>query len=433
MSVTNEDRVGLPPLSASRKATWDYYRIEFLADGYPGRRNDGVVQPHPIYGPYVISDYLTQFRQTRDHSFLTAATRVADAAIDRMETLEDGLVFRYKPHTGVSSLPLEFYSGLTQSRYLSTLGRLDAALHAPRFADAGEAILRSLTLPADQGGVARQTPAGGLMIEEYSHAVPDYTLNGWTTATTLIHEYAEATGSDHAYQVFRDSIHGIADVLPLYDVPELANSRYRLSGQARVRLTLQNVGARVLAAWVDMPGYGQFPVEHGGTRKWSNQWVSGLDEDGRLTRTTAGMDVVLCRLTWPRPHRIHLEVDVPETSRYALKIADGKYDPLSAVAPLDDWLVVDRGELAPGRNVLDIPIPWHQAELVAYPTNFGKSIEGTNYNWYHFIHVDTLRKLHGMMPAPMLDYYHHRWQSYPERWPSIPEYQADISYDRYKA
>lgn len=427
MSVTNEARVGLPPLSAGRKSTWDRYRIEFLADGYPGRRTDGIVQPHPIYGPYVIGDYLTQYRQTQDASFLEAAARVADAALDRMETLENGLVFRYRPHTGVSPLSHDFYSGITQSRYLATLGQLDAAVGDRRFAEAGEAILRSLTLPADQGGLARQTPSGRLTIEEYSHGIPDYALSGWATATMLIREYAEATGSDHAHQVSRDSAQGIAEVLPLYDVPELASSRDRLSGQARLRLSFQKPGPRVVAAWIDMPDFGHFPVQHGGDPHGSNRWVSGVDEDGRLTRTTAGLTVTLCRLTWPLPHRLHLEVDVDDHSRYALKIAEGTYDPLAAVMPVDDWAVVVRGELEPGRNVLDVPIPWHQAELVAYPTSFKKSIDGKPHNSHHFNHIDALRKLHRMLPHPMFDYYHHRWASYPERWPFIPEYQADIS------
>lgn len=37
-------------------------------------------------------------------------------------------------------------------------------------------------------------------------------------------------------------------------------------------------------------------------------------------------------------------------------------------------------ELAPGANEIDIPIPWTSAELVAYPTNFGKKLGGLRYN-----------------------------------------------------
>jgi hypothetical protein len=431
VSVTNEERVGLPPLSASKRSTWERYRIEFLADGYPGRRSEGAVLPHPAYGTYVIGDYVTQYRQTHDRSFLAAAARVADAAVDRMEMLEDALVLRYKPYTGASPASHDFYSALTQSRYLAALGQVDAATGDGRFAEAGEAILRSLTLPADQGGVARQTPSGRLVIEEYSRTRPEYALSGWASATTLIHEYAESTGSDQARDVARDSTRGIAEMLPLYDVPEVASSRERLSGQAHLRLSFQNPGARVLGAWVDMPHQGHFPIEQSVDGHGSNHWVSGVEEDGRLGRTTAALDVNLCRVTWPSPHSMHFEVDVPDHSRYALKIGEGRYDPLTSVLPVDDWAVVVRGDLQPGRNVLDIPVPWHQADLVAYPTSFSKVIDGKHHNVHHFTHVDLLRKLHRTSPHPMLEYYHHRWASYPQRWPFLPEYQTDISLERH--
>lgn len=432
--VTNEHTVGLPSLSARRKATWDYYRIEFLEDGYPGRRHsDGELYPHPLYGPYAINDYLGRYTYTGDRTYLDAACRVSEAAIARMDAFSGALVFRYQPKTGVSTMPEAFYSGLTQGRYLATLGRLDAATGGHRFRNACEAILQSLTFPADAGGVARRTPSGGLLIEEYSHSIPDYTLNGWTTATTLVHEYAETANSDTARQVFHDSVRGIADVLPMYDVPELANSRYRLSGQAKIRLSFQHPGTRIRSASIRIPGAGDHPVQHVGTRKWSNQWVSGVDEDGHLKSTTAGMDVVLCRLSWPRPNIVRLELESPRGGKVAAKIGTGHYDPLTTAIRHTDWAVVHTEELTAGHQVLEFPIPWHLAELIAYPTNFAKVVAGKNYNWYHFIHIDTLRRLTAITGDPMLDYFCHRWAAYPSQWPRIPAYaEAGIVLERYR-
>ena len=165
-TVTNEAMVGLPSLSMSRKAIWDYYRLEFLEDGYPGRRSGRGLHAHPIYGAYVISDYLGQYRTTGKPEFLDAARRVADAAVERMIDFHGALVFRYEPNKGISSMPKEFYSGLTQSRYLSTLRKLEVALGDFRYAEASAGILRSLELPTEVGGIARRTPNGGLVIEE---------------------------------------------------------------------------------------------------------------------------------------------------------------------------------------------------------------------------------------------------------------------------
>src|SRR5690625_5674076 len=89
--ITSEADVGLPPLQASRRAVWEYYRIEFLPNGYPGRRTDDELFAHPIYGPYVIADYTAQYRRTQEPRFLEAACRVADAAIDQMTEVGGGL------------------------------------------------------------------------------------------------------------------------------------------------------------------------------------------------------------------------------------------------------------------------------------------------------------------------------------------------------
>lgn len=260
--VTNEHEVGLPPLSARRRATWDYYRIEFLPDGYPGRRTGDSLHPHPIYGPYVISDYVAAYKRTRDERFLAGAHKVAKAALARMSDLGGALVFIYEPGT-VSSLPASFYSGLTQGRYLGALGTLDAATEAERYTQACRAILRSFEVPADRGGIARRTPGGGLLIEEYSHTVPDYTLNGWLTATELLHQYAETSGDSAAHDMVGQSVAGIADVLPLYDIPELANSRYRLTGPARIKLTFARSEAVIEGGSVTIPGHGVYPIALG--------------------------------------------------------------------------------------------------------------------------------------------------------------------------
>lgn len=44
-------KIRMPPLSFSRKAVYDYYRLEFMDNGYPGRRTKNGLVAHPIYAP----------------------------------------------------------------------------------------------------------------------------------------------------------------------------------------------------------------------------------------------------------------------------------------------------------------------------------------------------------------------------------------------
>ncbi len=431
--MTNEAAVNLPSLSVSRKQIWDYYRIEFLEDGYPGRRSKYGLHAHPIYGTYVINDYISQYRKHKDEVFLEAAKRVANAAIDRMEEHRGALVFYYQPGAGLSSLPSVFYSGLTQARYLSTFGVLGKVSPSSRYSNAAEAILSSFEVPAEDGGIARHTPSGGLLIEEYSHQVPDYTLNGWTTATTLLHEYAETTDSQHARTIFEQSIRGIRDVLPLYDVPELANSRYRLTGAVRVKLGFTSPRTAVNSAKVIIPGEGDFPLG-AGSGKWTNRFVSGLGADGVVGGREAVMEILLCRVTWPEPNRLALDLTSAEEGMVTVQVGEGSYDPLSSWVRTDSYSTVAEVVVHRGPNTLDISIPWARAELVAYPTSWTKAIGGRQYNSYHFIHIDTLTTLAERTGDSMLAYYRDRWAQYPARWPDVPALAgADIVLDRYRA
>lgn len=330
-------------------------------------------------------------------------------------------------------MPHTFYSGLTQGRYLSALRALDAALDSRRYARACAAILRSLEVPAEIGGVARRTPAGGLLIEESSHPVPDYVLNGWATATILVHDYAAATGDEQARTIFQDSVRGIVDVLPLYDVAELANSRYRLTGQARIRLLLSHPGVRLVSGSVGIPGAGTYPLGTEGG-KWSNRFLSGVGAHGQLSDRKVVAEVLLCRVTWPEPNRLLLDLDTAAEGSLTVQLGHGTYDPLRDTVSVRDYQTVEVLPLLTGRNAVDVPLPWAAAELVAYPTNFRKRIQGRNYNSYHFIHVDALARLGTRTGNPMIGYFHDRWAGYPARWPEMPVYsQADIVLDRYRA
>ena len=81
------EKLGLSPVSAAYRPLWDgFYGGVFLPDGYPGRRQpDGSVIAHPLYGTYLLADYLRQGAATGDTGFVRSAQRVAWAAVRRMD------------------------------------------------------------------------------------------------------------------------------------------------------------------------------------------------------------------------------------------------------------------------------------------------------------------------------------------------------------
>ncbi|GGC89955.1 hypothetical protein GCM10011512_16140 [Tersicoccus solisilvae] len=421
--ITNEREVGLPPLHLARKAVWDYYQVEFLPNGYPGRRTNGVLFAHPIYGPYVITDYLAQYRRTKNPTFLEAACRVADAAVDQMEVLHDGLVFMYDEEKAkVSSKKGTWYSGLTQSRYINVFTNLLAEPGTDRFREPLSAILASLTIPVENGGVARYTDNGGLIIEEYPSVFPNCTLNGWTRATCVIKDLAVSSGDENVWDIFAKSVRGIESVISLYDVPELANSRYKLEGDATLRLTVDGADIDVLDCRVLIPGSGTFAANAEGDP------AGEVLKNGPVKLTDGRahtLKVLLSRYSWPAPNRVLLTVDAPQDAKLAVAIGDGEYNPLASSPRVRSYRPTREFAVPAGESIVEVEVPWTEAEMVAHPTNFGKKIAGRQFNQYHFIHVDTLGEILTRTDSDILRYYRDRWDQYPSRWPELPAYQDE--------
>lgn len=428
--ITNEAEVGFPPLQSSRKAVWDYYRIEFLPDGYPGRRTEDELFAHPIYGPYVIADYVHQYRVTKDHAYLDAAKAVADAAVAHMTPVGDGLAFIYSQEkTKVSRKKGSWYSGLTQARYVDVFNKLLGLPETERFREPLSAILASLEVPVEEGGVAETADNGGLIIEEYPSLAPDCTLNGWTTATVILRDYAKAKDDDQAWDLFQRSVKGLESLIPIYDVPQYATSRYKLKGPAAIYLQAKGTEVTVKSIQVDMPGAGVFDAN------------SDLDPGGAALargprRIKSGykqsFTVELSRRTFPAPNRVLFTVESAGEGSLEASVGDNVYDPMTSLVVPEFANELGSFPVVEGENVVEVSVPWTEAEIIAYPTNFGKAIAGRQFNQYHWIHVDTLSKIVETSDSDLLRYYRDRWQKFPSQWPEIREYQDDrITLERF--
>ncbi|WP_159701003.1 D-glucuronyl C5-epimerase family protein [Arthrobacter sp. 18067] len=421
--VTNEYEVSLPALRMERKAIWDYYRIEFLPNGYPGRRTDGVLMAHPIYGPYVITDYLIQYGLTKDPIFLEAAIRVADVSVAMMEPLHDGLVFNYdEERAKVSSKKGTWYSGLTQSRYVDVLSKLLAYPDTKRFRGPLKAVLTSLTIPVEDGGVARYTSDGGLIIEEYPATFPNCTLNGWTTATCILLDVAKATNDDSDWDVFNKSVRGLESIIGLYDVPELANSRYKLEGDATFQLSPAGSALEVTDCQVVVPSAGVFPANVEGDQAGEALKAGPLAiRDGKLGR----VKVRLSRFSWPSPNKLLMKVTAERAALVKVAIGETTYNPFGSVPKVTGQKHLQEFDLLPGENLLEITVPWIAAEMVAHPTNFSKKLTGRQFNVYHYIHIDTLTKIVEQSGSEILRYYLDKWKHAPSLWADHPAYQDE--------
>ena len=148
------------PLPEYRAEIYKYYKLGWLPDGYPGRHTDHGLVAHPIYGTYVIADYLRQYRKTQEKRYLDAAVSVADAGLKRMESIGDALVFYYHPEDRLSLIPNKFYSALTQARWLEALSNLYETTHDISYKKAAHRVMLSLLIPTTEGGVLQKVAGG---------------------------------------------------------------------------------------------------------------------------------------------------------------------------------------------------------------------------------------------------------------------------------
>lgn len=408
------EAVGLPPLNPVRKDIYDYYKISFLPDGYPGKMMAGGVVPHPIYGTYVVTDYLIQHAAEPSRTdFIDAAKKVGDAAISRMHTVGDSLVFYYTPETALTSLPGTFFSGLTQARYVSTFARLWEVTGDSKYREAADGALASLLIPLDQGGVLRPSH-GGAVIEEWPNlTMPDFTLNGWTTAVDQVAIYAKLTGSQQAKDLLEQNLIALRALLPLYDVPEVANSRYRLSGRTPVRILVKGATAEFVSGEVVVPEIGVFPYEVGTTNNWSNYKYDG---DKLVFNTN------LNYITFPEPNRLRFVIRASGEANALIQIQTGDYTPLRNGVANKKLVTIADHKIREGINLIEATVPWDVVPYIAYPTTHTKRIADKNFNAYHHIHVNNLERLHKSTGDEILRGYAELWKSYIQKWPSMPVY-----------
>ena len=413
---------------AHRRDVYTWLALGFTGDGMPGRRVGGEVVPHPLYPTYVIIDLLRLWVLNRRESrFLEAAELVADAALRRMTDVDGALIYFYEPDSEVGYLEHRYYSALTQARYLKPLHDLATATERQDLRERTERIFRSLELPSSKGGVMLERPYGPVL-EEYPHAHPLYVLNGWSSATVAILEYAARTANREATDFGRASVEAILSIVDKFDVPDLANTRYGLASYTWLRLVFgENDGGsnvRMLSGAIGIPADGTFPFVSDSTNRYLN-WFdpNRVDAEGRLVQRVAQMNVLLSNINEENTLSVTFSLERPTDVTFQLPV--GEYDPLSSSMRVTGWKDRERFELDTGEHTLTLTIPLSELPLIGYPTNFKKKIAGRYYNAYHYIHIRNFQHLAKLDHDPRMIDWLLRWTEYLARWPSIPAYAHD--------
>lgn len=427
------DVAALPPFSPSLERMRSFYRLEFLPDGYPGRRDDdGMVTAHPLYGTYVIADYAKQLVSQPDDAIRNALRVVAHASVQRMEPVRDGIALFYEASSSPSSRqPKRHYSGLTQAYYAVALYRAFKVTGDRDLKEAAAAAFRSLLVPESDGGVLYTWP-GGVALAEVPTSPRDLILNGWLSILVSIERYARLSGDAEARALVQDSTRTLAELLSLYDVPELRNTRYGLTGFVYLRLRFAKRPADLVISGMamDLEREGTFsvPVEPA-TSRWQNWIVDPVRVpadvlDGRFqpVTSTLRLNVVLSRHSYPAPNRLTFVSEASRPMKIVLEANVGRYDP-HVTAPVGrSWREADAVMVPAGTHRSSMALPWELVDLVTYPTNFVKQIEGHPTNVYHMIHIKRLRELAAITQVSALNEWADRWEQYVLDWEHMPIY-----------
>lgn len=403
----------------------DFYRFEFLSDGYPGRAEpDGTTYPHPIYGTYALIDYLKQYEAKPRAELRDAISRVAWAAVSRMDELHGTLVFWYpaNPKQG-ARLYADHYSGLTQSYYAVQLARAGKLLGDKKLLAAAERTFRSLLLPAEQGGVLHQSPYGPA-IAEVPQSPHSWILNGWLSALASVHEYASITNLSDAESLLADSAAAMAQVLHLYDDPIHRTSRYGLTGFTYLRVRFDRAPEELTDVALQVPDEPTVPVRPGRGTRWQSFVFESDMLEGSSPSTSVRMNIVLSLASGERPNVLAFDLRTLEPTTVTVEAMVGRYSPTKSAPVESTWETVASLSAPRGSSSHSVQIPRHVVESACYPTNFVKKIHGANVNVYHTIHIQRLRQLSDATGVTSLRDWADTWERYIQEWANMPLYDG---------
>ncbi len=416
----------MPAFSPSLSAMKSFYQFEFLPDGYPSRAG---AWAQPIYGVYILKDYLGQYKKSPTPELEKALKTVAYAALNRMQEYKGGLVFWYEDALERGSrLHTKHYSGLTQSYYAVIFYKVGKLFNDQVLVQASEKMFLSLTIPIEEGGVFHRTPYGPV-IEEVPQHPSSVILNGWGSALLSIDEYATLSGSRQARAIFNESVLTMTKLLPLYDVPGVKNSLYCLTGFTHIRMTLPKEGAKITNMKIIVPNQEEHPVpvSDGEDTRWKNYFLkkglTSIEGGVKFTGKTGEFNAILSLASFPDPNKIEFSFDAEEAMPIKMEIQVGSYDPRSSRPVENTWIEFANIAAEPGQKIT-VDVPMEIIKRIPYPTDFKSKINGKSTNLYHKIHLRILKSLYDKTGNDAFLTFHTKWSGYLQDWSMMPEYRG---------
>ena len=411
-------------------------RLVMLRDGFPGRLRDGHVMVHPLDGRYLLEALLAEQAEHPRRHLGPAIARTAAAIIGRADRVRDALVMRYMDTASSMVAGRAHPSALAQAYYAAALARAGVMLGDDQLLVAADRFFAGLVRPVESGGTMYRT--GGDAIPALVPTQPrDLVLNGWLSSLVAMNEYAEIRDSAAARSVLAASLRALVRMLPKYDVPELHLSRYGLTGPLllRIGITGTATGVRISRVRVAVPGEGEqtLPVRSGS--RWTPRAYpeDAIAEKGRAGGETVlprargvRLVAILSRAPYPKPNRLRFHIGLTEPRTISVAAHIGRYDPGTSATIERSWVPLAARELRAGSHDIDVPLPYEDIGLSAYPTNFTRGGPDVRANTYHATHIVRLRQLAQLSGLQELAYWADRWTEYASHWPEHPAYADGV-------
>lgn len=412
---------------AFAKRSDDLYKIQFLQDGYPGKKMKDGVFPHPIYGTFVLRDYITQFEENGKDMYKKAIITVADASINRMEEFLGTSVFWYPTDSPFNNYNQKYYSGLTQSHYAQLISKVYEITSIAKYRDAAVKIYKSLKIPVENKGVFHLS-TNGPSVQELAMAPNGYILNGWLSIISNLRKVAISLNYHEATVFWEENLSALTKMLHLFDMPELSNSRYTLNGSAVIKLRASVKNIEIKLASLEVPKDGKYNVPIPEVKHvWSSyidpRWVKNRGNRIFIKRNEAILNLLLSRYSYPQENQLYLTLVSPEDTTLSIEIQHGEYLPTSNRQQKAKFTLIKQIPVKKGTNNIKLQIPWKYAGLVGHPTTF-KQIGNRYYNIYHFIHIAKLEELYETTGEKLFKDYAEKWKGYTNNWAKLAVYNG---------
>lgn len=163
-----------------------------------------------------------------------------------------------------STLRAPWYSGLAQGQGISLLLRAHAETNDSKYLDMAKLAFQSFLANTDEGGISFTDREGNLWFEEYIVSPPTHILNGFIWAAWGVYDFALATGSTEAQQLFERAVETLKSSLHHYDLgfwslyeqsgtrlPMIASPFYHRLHITQLRVMHRITGERIFDEYAD--------------------------------------------------------------------------------------------------------------------------------------------------------------------------------------